>query len=165
MPPGSASGAPLSLPRQCHLSAGVRVKLGGCCSTGAKEREIVYQEDEFATCEDHTQCSDPHELNQSEEVPTPAPTVSSCVDATHQARDGMLSAIDACHAQEWAALDAFWDLVGEQPPDERTNDACLLRFLRARELNLEEAYRMWSKWVEWRAHFQVDNLTVHASQR
>eukprot|EP00656_Telonema_subtile_P031718 TRINITY_DN3469_c0_g1_i1.p1 TRINITY_DN3469_c0_g1~~TRINITY_DN3469_c0_g1_i1.p1 ORF type:complete len:253 (+),score=83.76 TRINITY_DN3469_c0_g1_i1:292-1050(+) len=61
--------------------------------------------------------------------------------------------------QEWAALDALWDLISEHPPDPLTNDAVLLRFLRAREMKLPEALKMWLKWVAWRADFKVDSMT------
>lgn len=39
------------------------------------------------------------------------------------------------------------------------NSEVLIRFLRARDMNLDDAFEMWIKWKEWRHQFQVDNIT------
>lgn len=38
----------------------------------------------------------------------------------------------------------------------------LLRFLRAREYNVENALEMWIRWKDWRIDFSVENITEHS---
>ena len=44
--------------------------------------------------------------------------------------------------------------------DKLSSDAALLRFLRARGLDVPKAFSMWEKWVSWRKEYSVDNITA-----
>ena len=36
----------------------------------------------------------------------------------------------------------------------------LLRLLKAREFNTQEALKMWLKWIEWRKEYNIDSINV-----
>jgi len=123
--------------------------MGLCCSKAPKKAPI-YREDEFSTCQDHSDLSDIDEFepSASEQLVDAALEVYACP---------ALAGVEAS-PQEWAALDCLWDLIGETH-DDLVTDAVLLRFLRARELKVEDAHLMLSKWVQCREEFGVDSLT------
>ena len=56
--------------------------------------------------------------------------------------------------QEQESLKKFREVLG----DTTTNDLTLIRFLRARQLNIEKAQAMWQASEKWRAEFGVDEL-------
>lgn len=67
--------------------------------------------------------------------------------------------------EEKVALASLWAKVKEVGADPKTDDDTLLRFLRARQLQVEAAFEAWQKWRAWRQTFGVDNITADAVQR
>jgi len=70
--------------------------------------------------------------------------------------------------EEKAKLASLWALVNvklKENPDPKTNDDTLLRFLRARQLQVDIALAAWEKWREWRKNFGADSITAEAVQR
>lgn len=51
------------------------------------------------------------------------------------------------------------NLTYEDDPELNLNPDVLIRFLRAREMDIDAAFEMWIKWKEWRHQFQVDSIT------
>eukprot|EP00743_Colponemidia_sp_Colp-15_P005809 GILK01006244.1.p1 GENE.GILK01006244.1~~GILK01006244.1.p1 ORF type:complete len:256 (+),score=43.00 GILK01006244.1:53-820(+) len=39
------------------------------------------------------------------------------------------------------------------------DEKALLRFLKARDFNVQDAYNMWCKWVAWRIEYKADEIT------
>ena len=72
-----------------------------------------------------------------------------------QCNDPRLSAMND---KEEAALCELRGLVGYQDP--KSDDSALLRFLRARRLDVAKAHDMWTKWVKWRSEFKVDSISL-----
>lgn len=58
--------------------------------------------------------------------------------------------------------------IGEinSPEEERYLDQeALLRFLRAREYHVSDAFEMWKKWKAWRISYRIDFITDESVQR
>lgn len=51
------------------------------------------------------------------------------------------------------------NLIQEDDPTINLNPEVLIRFLRARDMSLNAAFEMWTKWKEWRNQYQVDTIT------
>eukprot|EP00658_Telonema_sp_P-2_P037436 TRINITY_DN2692_c0_g1_i1.p1 TRINITY_DN2692_c0_g1~~TRINITY_DN2692_c0_g1_i1.p1 ORF type:complete len:290 (+),score=44.30 TRINITY_DN2692_c0_g1_i1:226-1095(+) len=117
-----------------------------CCCCKSKEEEEDSPPrpvDDFDTCSDHSALDEP--LEYDPELDRDPTIITQALQAS---------------PQEWQALEQLWDLIPE-PHDPKTDDAVLLRFLRARDLKVKKAHAMWTKWVHWRAEFHLDQLTEH----
>ncbi len=66
--------------------------------------------------------------------------------------------------EERGAIEKFKDLLDERDfeyDEERFNNKFLIRFLRARKLDLEKAYIMFTDYINWREKENVDNISVY----
>ena len=66
--------------------------------------------------------------------------------------------------EERGALEKFKDLLEEKDIDydsDENDDLVLLRFLRARKLDLNKALEMFNEYLKFREEYQVDEIEVN----